>query len=454
MRRWSLRQIVGLAAVAGSVALLFAVSLVWGRSPAGVDWLRVRAVAIESDDWGLCGFVPDSAAAAALDRDVLAPGRLPEVYWNSTLEDSAAVASLAAVLGRHRGRDGLPALIQPNYIMASLGFASTSPGDIDRARWTTHVLPDVAPRYDRPGLWAAVHEARRRGVWQPELHGRWHYDPEMRRERTGTMPEVQQAARAQILPFPGSERAWELGPWRTLGRIGEELDENLAAFTDLFGAAPRSVIAPDYVWDDVHEELWLDRGLRVIQGQRQQRKATWRGMEGRIRKVLHRSWARWVRRDRVYLDRNCIFEPVQQGDPRAITSVALADARAAWDRGEPAIIEAHRINFAHLDPAIGELGRSELDTLLRELSSDAPLFLADDELGDLHRRGTSWTVRGETIVVRNLSRSRRLVVVPPRALAAAAAFAGRQEGVRSEPLVVALGAGQTRRLGLAAFIEP
>ncbi len=430
--------------------LLLAVGMVWGRSPAGTDWQRVRAVCIESDDWGLCGFVPDSTALVALDRGALAPGRLPEIYWLSTLEDSTAVAALCGVLSGHRGRDGLTAIMQPNYIMASL-TADTSGGDT--LRWRRQALPDTPPRYERPGLWTAVRAGQRAGLWHPELHGRFHYDPRLRAEQT-TAPAVVAAARAQILPFPGSERAWELGPWRELDVLAAELDASLGDFQALFGRPARAVIGPDYVWDDPHESLWLSRDLRVIQGQRQQRKASWRGLSGRVRKVLHRSWMRWVHRDRVYLDRNCIFEPVQQHDPRAITAGARGDILAAWQRGEPAVVEAHRINFAHLDPRVPALGRSELDALLTSVSAHDPLYLVDEELAGLQRRGTSWTVRGEQVVVRNLTRSRRLVVVPPRALATAARLAGRTAPAVERSLVLALGPGETRILGPAALNEP
>ena len=161
--------------------------------------------------------------------------------------------------------------------------------------------------------------------------------------------------------------------------------------------------------------------------------------------MLHRTWARWTRHDRVYLDRNCIFEPVQQDDPRRITRVAVAAVREAWRRNEPAVLEAHRINFSHLDPRVEELGRTELSRLLSELESDGPVFLVDAELAGLQRRGTSWAVRGDAIVIRNFSRSRRFVVVPAAARQAVAALR-REEPMSDEPFVVALAPGETRVL--------
>ena len=440
---------------AGVLLLGLAIGMVWGRSPAAVDWARARVVCIESDDWGLCGFLPDHGAITGLNRENLEPGEFPDVYWHSTLEDSAVVAELCAVLAGHSGRDGLPAVMQANYILASMSYAAEAADSLDR--WSIHEFPDTPPGYERPGLLTAVREGMLAGVWQPEYHGRWHYDPARRRKATAASSTAQIAASHQILVFPGSEQAWELGPWRDFEVVTAEFDRSLGQFEDLFGYRPRSVIAPDYVWNDTDEELWCSRELRVIQGQRQQRKAVWRGTEGRIRKVIHRTWMRWSHQDRVYLDRNCIFEPVQQHAPRSITRAAIADVRAAWRRDEPAVLEAHRINFSHLDSTVHQLGRRELARLLDDLGRDGPVYLVDGELAGLLRRGTAWAWRGERMVVRNLTRSRRLLVVPAQAPAAAADsceapdFSGT---FGRKSVLIALGPGETRIFGVPALRKP
>ena len=64
------------------------------------------------------------------------------------------------------------------------------------------------------------------------------------------------------------------------------------------------------------------------------------------------------------------------------------------------VLEAHRINFSHLDSTVHELGRRELARLLDELGQDGPVYLVDGELAGLQRHGTSWALRGERIVVR------------------------------------------------------
>jgi len=219
---------------------LVAGSFLFGGPRSAVAWRSVRAIAIESDDWGLAGFVPRGDSWRDLDRRALDPGNFPEVYWLSTLEDSSMVGRLNRVLASHTGRDGHPAVLQPNYVMSSLSHE----GD----RWVRHDLPDLPPGYHRPGLWKVVAEGIEGGTWSPEFHATWHYDPDRRKEGALDGELALTVTGRNIMLFPGSERARELGDWRNLGVLQNELDSSLAGFEALFGRKVQSVIAPDYHW--------------------------------------------------------------------------------------------------------------------------------------------------------------------------------------------------------------
>jgi hypothetical protein len=388
-------------------AFLVACALLAAGPRSAVDWRGLRAVALESDDWGLAGFVPSARVWEGLRREDLSPGRFPEVYWNSTLEDSAMVADLAALLASHRGRDGLPAVLQPNYVMSSLAW--------EDGQWQRHDLPDLPRQYPRPGLWAAVAAARSLGVWYPEFHASWHYDPARRREVTDASAAVREAAARGIMLFPGSEAARELGPWRSTPELALELDEGLAVFEGLFGRRPGSLIAPDYTWNSRVEGLWSSRSLNVIQAKREQRNPDLpAGATGRVLKVLERQWAKAMQGGRTYLERNCRLEPVQSPDSEATVAACVRETERAWERGEPAIVETHRVNFAHADAAVVERGRRSLDGYLAqvvELPGPGPLFVADVEIASLARHGTSVRRAGPVVVARNGSHARRLVLV-------------------------------------------
>ena len=89
------------------------------------------------------------------------------------------------------------------------------------------------------------------------------------------LPVAAAATLRGIMLFPGSERARELGRWRSTGELEDELDQALAVFRGVFGRSPGSIIAPDYTWDARIEDIWESRGLTVVQGKREQINPDW-----------------------------------------------------------------------------------------------------------------------------------------------------------------------------------
>lgn len=397
------------------VLLGFLVAAFGGAKPRSVtDWRALRAVALESDDWGLAGFVPEADSWDQLDREALQPGRFPAVYWQSTLEDASVVNRLVGILTQHRGRDGIAAVFQPNYVMGSLGW------DAEQNRWQRYDLPNWPPEYVRPHLWDAVQAGRKMGVWHPEFHASLHYDPAVRLENAFASDVAGEATRRGISLFPDSEAARELAPWRSPAIMTAELDSALAVFERVFGRPVYSVIAPDYTWHAWCEEMWQSRGLRVIQAKREQRNPQWiGGKTGRLQKYVVRQWERLVHLDRIYLERNCRLEPVQAQNPAATVDQCVRDTYLAWDRGEPAIVETHRVNFSHTDPAVVATGLASLAQYLEQICEgpEKPVFLCDQEIAQLAKRGTSWRVAGNRLVLRNTTHASRIVAVPGYALA-------------------------------------
>jgi hypothetical protein len=402
-----------------SVAILVVLALasVAVGERGGVDWRRVRAVVFESDDWGLCGFVPDSTAWHGLDRDTLRAGRVPQAYWGSTLEDSAAVLRLCRLLLNYRGWDGLPPIFQANYIVSSLSYEPEAPAaDPGGGPWRRYDLPALPPPYARNGLWDAVAWGVAAGVWRPEFHGAFHYDPGRRREAVRNQSLARVAAERGILPFAGSARAWELGPWRPTAELAGELDRSLAVFRRVFHRPPASIIAPDYVWDGRCEDLWESRGLTTIQAKREQRHPRWRSgrIDHRLCKVVARAWERLLHPRRTYLERNSRLESARARDATAVADDCWRGIQAAWRRGQPAIVETHRVNFVHVDAGIVAGGLVAMTHLLDRLQADplSALFLCDSEVAQLQRTGTSCSLRDSVVVLRNLTASRRVISLP------------------------------------------
>ena len=165
------------------------------------------------------------------------------------------------------------------------------------------------------------------------------------------------------------------------------------------------------------ERLWSSRGLRVIQAKREQRHPDLpAGVAGRLLKVVDRQWSRAAHPDRTYLERNCRLEPVQDTDPMAVARRCVEETARAWQRGEPAVVETHRVNFAHVDTAVVGTGLRALAAYLDGVGSlpgPGAVFLTDAEIAALAGNGTSLAERGAERIARNGTRSRRLVDAGP-----------------------------------------
>src|SRR5207248_7286206 len=103
-----------------------------GEPRVDVDWRRLRAVVIESDDWGLCAWVPDENAHAALSGEPAFRSTSGVRYGRSTLETAGDVRELADVLVGWRGGDGFPPVLQANTVVANPDYdAIRPPFDLD-----------------------------------------------------------------------------------------------------------------------------------------------------------------------------------------------------------------------------------------------------------------------------------------------------------------------------------
>ncbi len=409
------QPILGLLAVV-VIGTAFASGFVLLKPRSAVDWTAARAVVIESDDWGLCGFTPSHAALDSIDIDAICTGVFPPVYLHSTLEDGVTVERLAALMAAHPGRDGVPAVFQPNYIMGSLSYVEMNESDTGR-KWRGEILPGHPSKYRRDDLWPAVHKAIADGVWWPEYHGLWHYDPQDRRSKVASNGAAQDAARQGLLIFPDGANSYELALDRDPAELTNELREGIQAFEQLFGRPPQSVIAPDYAWDYSREMMWSREGLRIIQAKREQRSLSKLSatLWDRIWKVCERSWRYLNEKGIVYLNRNCRLEGAQAENSRQHAVKCVDCMHRAWRSGEPAIVGTHRVNYAHLDPESVNEGFAALTYVLEQIAvepENGPIYLTDLETAQLIRNGTSVRNIGRRVVLRNLSHSRRLVQLP------------------------------------------
>lgn len=340
-----------------------------------LDWGRLKAVVLESDDWGLCAWSADDDAHRALAATPAFAGPAGRVYGRSTLESAADVRALREVLLEFRGADGSPPVWQANTVMAAPDFERMAREGPAGDEPPLLLPPETPSRWRRPGLWDEVRTSVAAGVWWPELHGLHHLPGRAwlaalrRGDADARLAFGQQCPVCEAVEASGEYDASEPAASRE-----RSLERAFALFTQAFGRPPASLCPPDYRWEPTLEVQAVRLGATVLQGTAE-RAGRW----PRLRRLLHR-W-RWPERSGglLRMPPRIAFEPRGDAAPGASLGADRTHAavRAAWSRGQPAIVSTHRLNYAHLDRAWSEAGRAALRDLLGRLCKDGAVFMTD-----------------------------------------------------------------------------
>lgn len=346
-----------------------------------LDWGRLKAVVLESDDWGLCAWSADDEAHRALAATPAFAGPAGRLYGRSTLESAADVRALRETLLEFRGADGAPPLWQANTVMASPDFERMAREGFEGDEPPLLPFPETPSRWRRPGLWDEVRASVAAGVWRPELHGLHHLPV---RAWLGALRRGDADARlafGQQSPVCGAVQAsGEYDASEPAASRERSLQRAFALFTQLFGRPPGSLCPPDYRWEAALETQAVRLGASSLQGAAE-RAGRW----PRVRRFVHR-W-RWpeLSGGLLRMPPRIAFEPRGDAAPDAglgagRTHVAV---RAAWGRGQPAVVSTHRLNYAHLDPTWSGAGRAALRDLLGRMCKDGAVFLTDGKVREL-----------------------------------------------------------------------
>jgi hypothetical protein len=356
-------------------------------------WRRLKAVVLESDDWGLCAWSPDEHAHRMLTDTPAFRSPAGLIYGRSTLESAEDVRRLVATLIEFRGGDGFPPVWQANTVMAAPDYARLEPPLFQAATLPVLTLPQLPSRWQRPGLWEELRGACASGVWWPELHG-FHHLPErawleaLRRNQA----DARRAFEQQSPVCEAVESSGEFDPSEPGDVKRENLRRALETFARMFGRAPSSFCPPDYRWDDAFEGEAETLGVTLWQGRAERARRSFPALRRLLRRL---SW-RPSNGARFYMPPRIAFEPRGEASvPGAQGRFGVADAhrrvREAWSAGRPAALSTHRLNYAHLDAAWSDAGRGALRDLLQRLAGDGAVFLTDAEVRQIHERG--WSAR-------------------------------------------------------------
>ena len=352
-----------------------------------LDWRRLKVVVLESDDWGLCAWSADSQAHRVLAGTPAFRSPAGLRYGGSTLESAADLRALAGSLREFRGADGFPPVWQANMVVAAPDYDRIRPPLFEEAEVPLVAYPNAPSRWRRPGAWDEVQKLREEGLWWPELHG-LHHLPEhtwitaLRRNTD----DARRAFDQHSFVCAAVEASGEYDPAEPRPARLSRLTRAIELFTHLVGRAPWSFCPPDYRWDDSIEHEAVRRGIKVLQGKAEQHGASL----PRLRRLwLRRAWPGTYDRC-LHMPPRIAFEP-RQATLRVGVEAAHRAARDCWNRGQPAVISSHRVNYVHLEAGWSDDGRARLRDLLARFAADGAVFLVDIEVRQLLER--SWSVR-------------------------------------------------------------
>jgi len=293
-------------------------------------------VLLQSDDWGRAG-LRDQEGLEQLRSSGLTLGERPYDFY--TLETAEDLAALNATLAGHRDSGGNHPALEMNFLLFNLDFDQVAAGGFREI----HVLAlsDGLPKgWRRPGLIEGYRAGIAEAVFHPAVHGTTHFcraaverHLSVDGERAARMRTLWQAGTPYIhwrMPWIGYEY-WDAEKPENERFLPAEVQRELIGaavgeFARMFSRLSRSACAPGYRANEDTHRAWGQHGIRVAQN----------GPGDNLPPHFDRHGV-------LQLSRNVEFEPAT--DEAFSVEACVRQAEACFERGLPAIVSVHSINF-------------------------------------------------------------------------------------------------------------
>ena len=346
-------------------------------------------VLLQSDDWGRVG-VRDCEGLEQLREAGLILGE--RAYDFYTLETAEDVGALLQTLKCHRDSAGRLPCLEMNFVQANLDFARMEAENFREIYLLP--LPDGLPRgWNRPGLFQAYKDGVASGAFHPALHGTTHFcrraaERQLKGgERGELLRTLWQAGTPYIywrMPWIGyeyydSESSGE--PFLTAEEQAGLIGQAVGWFSRMFSRLPHSACAPGYRANGDTNRAWGQYGVNAAQnGPGVFTPPHFAGDE-----VLQ-------------LYRNVEFEPAVHG--QFSIDDCMRRTEECFDRGLPAIVSLHSINFHSSVRDFRSRTLVLLDQFFSALEAkySALLYVHDRELFQLVQHGQFETAQGRVQV--------------------------------------------------------
>ena len=305
-----------------------------------------RIVVIESDDWGSIRM----PSKEAFDNLRFKYPQLATTYNRfDSIETDNDLISLFEVLNGVKDKNGSPAIITANALMANPDFAK-----IKETGYQEYYYETIDQTFSKSSnsrnclqLWK---EGNERMLFRPQSHGREHINVinwinELKNGNEamlhafengyfGITPKTTDGKIIDILPscVPNSEL--------DNIRINDIISDGLKLFEKTMGYRSKTFIASNYKWNPSLETTLYNNGVIGLQGNISHRYSSFYGNEKlRLRKISRNGY------NLIDIARNVIFEPTFESNGSKSVDIALESISKAFKHNKPAIICSHRINY-------------------------------------------------------------------------------------------------------------
>jgi len=337
-------------------------------------------VLFQSDDWGRVG-LRDREGLEQLRSAGLDLGERPYDFY--TLETADDLKHLIALLTKHRDSTGAHPCLGMNFILFNLDFARMRAGGFRQIELIP-LSAGLPEGWVRPGLFEHYREGIAQGVFRPALHGTTHCCRSAVERRLGEdsdeaslLRTLWQASTPYIywrMPWIGYEY-WDPEKSESDRFLPGDVQRDLIGaavgeFARMFSALPFSACAPGYRANADTHRAWAQHGIRVAQN----------GLAALVAPHTDRYGI-------LQLTRTVEFEPA--ANDGFSVKAALQQAEACFQRGLPAIVSVHSINFHSSVRDFRVRTLDALDEFLTALESkhEGLLYLHDEALCELVNQG-------------------------------------------------------------------
>ena len=349
-------------------------------------------VVIESDDWGSIR-MPSYEVREALRRKGFLIDRCKFSSYDS-LASEVDLANLFDGLSSVKDADGKHAVLTANAVMANPDFKRIRENGFEKyyCEPFTETLKRYPPTHHRSfEMWK---KGLDEGIFIPQLHGREHLNIIRWMKALRVNDEVTRMSFDQehfglsALTTP-KLRVRYMDAFCNIGSESSAIEativrEAVSMFEKMFGYAPKSFIAPCYIWRDTLEQTLSSCGISYIQGLPLQQIPIWENPP-KIKTRYH-FLGQKNKYGQTYLVRNAFFEPYKNNVTDKWVYECLRRIHTAFRWHKPAIISSHRINFiGTIDERFRDRNLLLLKKLLNEIVRRWPdvEFMSSDKLGDL-----------------------------------------------------------------------